>query len=77
MTDPTRPSDERVLSVDATKCQAFGTCYQVAPNLFELDEWGFAKETSGGRFSSDQAELARKSIDECPADAIRLVDPNT
>ncbi|MDQ1665453.1 MAG: ferredoxin [Actinomycetota bacterium] len=56
--------------VDATNCQAFGTCRDVAPELFTLDEWGYASATGDGEVPVEQREAALRAVRECPAQAV-------
>jgi ferredoxin len=59
------------LSVDPTSCQAYGLCQEQAPDLIELDEWGYAAVTQpdvpGGSESA-----AHAAIGVCPNLALRL-----
>jgi ferredoxin len=55
------------LTVDPTKCDAYGLCASAAPDLFELDDFGYA---SGGEVPEDRVEAARDAVRTCPAGAI-------
>jgi ferredoxin len=56
--------------VDATKCDGYGTCAEIAPDLFKLDEWGFAYAAAEGALEGEAAVRARTAIIGCPRDAI-------
>jgi ferredoxin len=56
--------------VDAANCQAYGICHNVAPELFTLDEWGYASATGDGTVAEDQREPALRAVRECPAQAV-------
>ncbi|SEG88807.1 ferredoxin [Thermomonospora echinospora] len=56
--------------VDATKCSGYGACAELAPNLFELDEWGYAAVIGDG-VPSDEA-AARRAAAACPELAITI-----
>jgi ferredoxin len=58
--------------VDAIKCQAYGTCPDVAPALFTLDEWGYAAVLGDGAVADGDEELARQAARQCPAEAISV-----
>lgn len=56
--------------VDATKCEGFGTCAVHAPDVFKLDEWGYAYVEGDGTVPAGQEELVRRAIADCPVHAI-------
>ena len=60
--------------VDATKCQAYGTCAIQLPQVFKLDEWGYASTEAGGEVPAGCEEAARKAILDCPERAITAVE---
>jgi len=62
------------LVVDPTKCDAYGLCVETAPDLFELDDFGYASAASDGRVPEERAEAARAAVKACPAGAISLVE---
>ena len=56
--------------VDAMRCQGHGRCTALAPELFELDELGYARARGDGAVGKelqDKASLARAN---CPELAI-------
>lgn len=60
------------LVVDPEKCQGHNRCHALAPDLFKVDELGFAS-ASGERVPSALIEKARLAVRNCPEFAIRLV----
>lgn len=56
--------------VDASKCQAYGTCSEIAPQVFELDEWGYARVVGEGSVDDHDREAVLQAVKECPALAI-------
>lgn len=60
------------LRVDPRKCQAYGTCAEIAPELFELDEWGYAQAVRRD-LSGDETDSANAALDICPVEAIRML----
>ena len=56
--------------VDASKCQAYGICNEVAPSIFELDEWGYASVHGHGAVPAGEEELTRQAQRGCPALAV-------
>ena len=62
------------LTVDPTKCDAYGLCAEAAPDLFELDDFGYASVTLDGDVPEGRLEEARGLVGVCPAGAISLID---
>jgi ferredoxin len=62
------------LRLDAAVCDGFGTCAGHAPDLFELDEWGYASLLGDGTVPQGQESLAKRAIIDCPVHAIATVD---
>ncbi|MEU6281653.1 ferredoxin [Streptomyces sp. NPDC047028] len=60
------------LLFDSTRCQGYGLCQEPAPELIDLDEWGYARlrETT---VSGDDAEAAAAAVAACPNSALKLV----
>ncbi|MFF0291816.1 ferredoxin [Streptomyces sp. NPDC005262] len=61
-------------AVDATKCNAYGTCAEICPSVFTLDEWGYAAVEGDGTVPADAIESARAAALGCPEKAITLTD---
>ena len=62
---------ERRLRVDWIKCDGYGLCGDLAPNLIDLDEWRYPilRPVAADRgFLSD----AQRAVDCCPMKALRL-----
>jgi ferredoxin len=62
------------LNVDMSKCQAYGNCADAAPQLFSLDDWGYAVVEGDGTVAPEDEEAARSAVAACPAIAISLAD---
>jgi ferredoxin len=62
------------LQVDSTKCDAYGLCAETAPELFELDDFGYATARNGGVVPEGQEVAAKAAIAACPVQAIRVLD---
>jgi ferredoxin len=69
------PTAKRIrVHVDPEKCQGHNRCKALAPELFELDEYGHAKEIGDGRVPpglEDKAWLARAN---CPEFAVEIIE---
>jgi len=59
------------LHVDPTACQAYGLCTEKAPDLVDLDEWGYAAVRDGD-VPPGSVEAARAAVAACPNRALRL-----
>jgi ferredoxin len=60
--------------VDSEKCQGHNRCYALAPGLFKVDEFGYAKERSEGPVPKDLEEKARLAVANCPERAIEAIE---
>lgn len=62
------------ISVDHDKCQGHNRCKALAPDLFELDELGYASAIDGGAVQSGEVEKARLAVSNCPEFAIEIIE---
>jgi ferredoxin len=60
--------------VDAEKCQGHNRCYALAPELFDVDDYGQAVVIGDGTVTPELAEKARLAVANCPEYAITLDD---
>lgn len=69
-TEP-QPRKRLRIRVDPIRCTAFGFCAEFCPELFDLDEWGYAwlkeREVDGGA-----ERLVRETARLCPRNAIAI-----
>jgi ferredoxin len=61
------------LAVDAAVCQAYGLCAEEAPDLVELDDFGYSAVKSDGEVPGDLETAAKSAVDVCPVAALRLL----
>jgi ferredoxin len=54
------------------RCQGHNRCYAIAPDLFDVDDLGFASEIGDGTVPPDREEQARLAVANCPEYAIEL-----
>jgi ferredoxin len=62
------------VQVDSTKCDAYGLCVDSAPQVFELDDFGYAIARNGGVVAEQDEADAEAAIKACPVQAIRVLD---
>ena len=60
--------------VETDKCQGHNRCFVVAPELFELDDYGYAHELNDGEVPPGLEEKARLAVQNCPERAIIIVE---
>ena len=59
--------------VDAEKCQGHNRCYALAPELFDVDDYGQAVVIGDGTVTEDLEDKARLAVANCPEFAIALI----
>lgn len=61
-----------VLRIDRIRCDGYGMCAEMLPEVIELDDWGYPIIRSGA-IPDDLLALARRAVDVCPVLALKLV----
>ncbi|MFE7545124.1 ferredoxin [Streptomyces platensis] len=59
------------LRLDATRCQGYGLCQEPAPDLIDLDEFGYAAVVAEPAPGASE-DAARAAAEACPNSALRL-----
>jgi ferredoxin len=59
------------LQVDRIRCDGYGMCAELLPELIELDDWGYPIVRPDA-VPDDLLGLARRAVDVCPVLALRL-----
>ncbi len=62
------------IHVDGDKCQGHNRCHALAPELFELDDYGTAHETGDGAVPAHLEDRARLAVANCPEFAIEIME---
>ena len=62
------------ICVDEDKCQGHNRCMTVAPELFDVDDYGYASAANSGIVPPGEEEKARLAIANCPEFAIEIVE---
>ena len=60
------------LVLDQTACQGYGMCQEAAPDLVDLDDWGYAGLIGDGAVPGDQQGQAREAESVCPVAALKV-----
>jgi ferredoxin len=60
------------LVLDQTACQGYGLCSQEAPDLVDLDDWGYAGLSGDGTVPADRQSVAELAASACPVAALKL-----
>ena len=62
------------IQLDTEKCQGHNRCYALAPELFDVDDYGTAVVLGDGTVAPELADKARLAAANCPEFAISIVD---
>ncbi len=62
------------IAFDREKCQGHNRCYMLAPDLFDVDDEGYAILRDAGEVPAELERQARLAADNCPEFAVVLVE---
>lgn len=65
------------IHVDGDKCQGHNRCYSLAPELFELDDYGTSHEVGDGTVPAALQQRARLAVANCPEFAISIIEDDS
>lgn len=60
--------------LDSEKCQGHNRCYALAPELFDVDDFGQAVLLMDGEIPADLEGKARLAASNCPEYAIKILE---
>ena len=60
--------------VDPDKCQGHSRCKAIAPELFDLDGYGHAREKGDGTVPPGMEEKAYLAKSNCPEFAVEVIE---
>jgi len=60
--------------VDRERCQGHARCFALAPELFELDQWGNGRERGDGSVAAALEAKARLAQANCPEIAVEIIE---
>lgn len=62
------------IRVDQEKCQGHNRCKALAPELFDLDQFGNAKEKGDGTVPAHLVDKAYLAKSNCPEFAVEIIE---
>ena len=62
------------VNVDSDLCQGHNRCYELAPELFDVDDYGSAHEVGDGEVPPELVDKARRAVAACPEHAITITE---
>ena len=62
------------IKVDSDLCEGHNRCFALAPDLFEVDDYGLSQALNDGVVPPGWEEQARLAVDNCPEFAISVVE---
>jgi ferredoxin len=62
------------ITVDTDRCQGHNRCHALAPDLFDIDDLGYATASTTRDLSPSDEPRAQLAAANCPEHAIRLDD---
>jgi ferredoxin len=62
------------VEIDPDRCQGHNRCYALAPELFDVDDYGTAFVLNGGTVPAGMEDAARLAVANCPEFAIAALD---
>ena len=60
--------------IDTDKCEGHNRCYAIAPELIEVDDYGYASAAGDGTVPPELEEKARLAVDNCPEFAVTVIE---
>ncbi len=64
------------IQLDSEKCQGHNRCYALAPELFDVDDYGQSVLLVDGDVPAELRDKARLAASNCPEFAIKILEDN-
>ncbi len=64
---------DRTIAIDRIRCDGYGSCAELLPEMIDLDDWGYPIIRPGA-IPEGLLSHARMAVDTCPVLALRLVE---
>jgi ferredoxin len=58
--------------LQAERCQGHNRCHAIAPELFEVDDYGYSRAAGDGAVPAHLQDKARLAVKNCPEHAVQL-----
>ncbi|WP_084487006.1 ferredoxin [Nocardia sienata] len=65
------------IKLDRTLCDGFGICAKYAPELFSLDDWGYASLAGSPAIAPTDEPAVTRALLDCPVHAITTLPDRT
>jgi ferredoxin len=65
------------VTVNPERCQGHNRCHAIAPELFDIDEYGNASARGDGLVPAELEEQARVAVRNCPEHAVGMTRRST
>ena len=63
------------IRVNEEKCQGHARCFALAPEVFDVDDYGQSSAKNDGQVPAAFEEKVRLAIENCPEFAIDVLEP--
>ena len=60
--------------IDPDRCQGHSRCWALAPDIFDVDDYGNSSVKIDGSLTADEEDAARLAIANCPERAISFAE---
>ncbi len=65
-------AEQHTVSIDWIACNGYGVCAAAAPDLVDLDDWGYPIVDQEQPIPDDLLRQARRAVSDCPMIALSL-----
>jgi ferredoxin len=62
------------IRVDPDKCEGHARCYGLAPELFDVDDYGLSTAVGDGTVPPGLEDRARLAVANCPEFAVEVIE---
>ena len=75
--DPLHTVSTMRVVIDAARCQGHNRCYAIAPELFDVDDYGQSVVLGDGTVPPELVDKACLAVANCPEYAISIVEEDS
>ena len=62
------------IRIDDSRCQGHARCFALAPDLFDVDDYGQSSVRGDGHVPPGREDVARLAVANCPEFAIEVLE---